>query len=73
MESIKCEYADIEHKIYVHQKYIRLFIVDIYVKMNPATLGGGTVTLNYPSFSSSDDIVFDQPRQYMGNWSDQKF
>ena len=68
MESIKCEFADIEHKIYLHQKFIRLFVVDIYVKMNPATLGGGTITMNYPKWESSGDLTFGSPLNYRGNW-----
>lgn len=68
MESIKCEFADIEHRIYVHQKYIRLFVVDIFVRMNPATLGGGMISMAYPSFNSTNDILFGEPRQYRGNW-----
>jgi len=30
METIDCDFAYIEHRMYMHQKYIRLFVSDIY-------------------------------------------
>ena len=30
METIECEFAFIYHRMYMHQKYIRLFVSDIY-------------------------------------------
>ena len=30
METIDCDFAYIEHRMYIHQKYIRLFVSDIY-------------------------------------------
>jgi hypothetical protein len=49
MEWIDTEYATIEHKIYMHQKYIRLFVVETYAKLKPTALGSVMLTLKYPS------------------------
>ena len=71
MESIDCQFAYIEHRIYVHQKFIRLFISDIFArrKENPGNMGGGiSLLINYPGLNSSADIVFDKPLSEFSNW-----
>ncbi|ESN97174.1 hypothetical protein HELRODRAFT_193290 [Helobdella robusta] len=67
METIKSEYAYIEHKIYLHQKYIRLYVVEINYKLQPVNFGGGFLTLSYPPLVS-EDIDFKKPVPYIGNW-----
>lgn len=67
METIKSEYALIEHKVYMHQKYIRLYVVEINVKLQPANYGGGVLTLSYPP-AISEDINFRKPVTHIGNW-----
>jgi len=69
MEYIDCEYGVVYHKIYVHQKYIRLFIVDTYVKLKESAGGGLVLKLKYPSLNSSDDMIISNPTPYKGgNW-----
>jgi len=68
METIDCDFAYIEHRMYTHQKYIRLFVSDIYVRMKPASIGGGMLSMKYPSMNASYDVIFDTPRFYFGNW-----
>ena len=67
METIDSEYAYIEHKIYLHAKYIRLLIVDIYAQMKSTAAGGLTLTMRYPPMTSPD-INFQQPIPYLANW-----
>ena len=67
MESINCDFAVIEHRTYVHQKYIRLFVTDIYVRQQSSSIGGGTLTLMRPSLISSD-TTFGIAQPYLGNW-----
>lgn len=68
METIDCEFAYIEHRMYTHQKYIRLFVSDIYARRKPESKSGGVIQLRYDRrFNVSDDIQFDQPREYYSN------
>lgn len=67
METIKSEYAYIEHKMYLHQRYIRLFVVEINYVIQPVNYGGGFISLKYPD-PVSDDIIFNQRTPYIGNW-----
>ena len=66
METVDCEYATIYHKIYLHQKYIRLLVVDTYAVLKPGTTGGVTVRLNYPGLNSTDDIKWQGVTPYLG-------
>jgi len=66
MESIDCELGTVHHKIYIHQKYIRLFIVDTYAQLKPGSDGGLVLNLRYPSFNSSSDMIFGNPTLYQG-------
>jgi len=67
MESIDCEYGVVYHKIYIHQKYIRLFVVDTYARLKPGnTVGGLTLKLSYPTLNSSSDLTFNSPAPYQG-------
>jgi len=66
MESIDCEFGIVHHKIYIHQKYIRLFIVDTYAKLKPGSNGGLVLNVIYPALNSSDDITFSNPIHYQG-------
>ena len=64
METIEAEIGDITHKIYVHKKYIRLLVSDVYCKKKY----GGVFNLDYPSINDTDDIKFEQPRPYFTDW-----
>jgi len=66
MESIDCEFGIVYHKIYIHQKYIRLFIVDTYARLKPGSNGGLMLNLKYPSINSSSDMIFTNPTSYQG-------
>jgi len=66
MESIDCEFGIAHHKIYIHQKYIRLFIVDTYARLKPGVNGGLVLNLKYPSIDSSTDMIFSNPTSYQG-------
>lgn len=67
LETIDCEFAYIEHRIYTHQKYIRLFVSDFYARRKPESRSGGVIELRYPSLNVSSDILFDQVREYYSN------
>ncbi len=64
MEYIDCDFAYVYHKIYVHQKYIRVLVSDIYWKRKSGSLGGGKLVLDYPEFSASPDIDFGEAQHY---------
>jgi len=66
MESIDCEFGIAHHKIYIHQKYIRLFVVDTYARLKPGSNGGLVLMLEYPSLNSSSDMIFQNPTFYQG-------
>ena len=66
MESIDCEFGIVHHKIYIHQKYIRLFVVDTYARLKPGSNSGMMLNLKYPSLNSSTDIIFSNPASYQG-------
>jgi len=66
MESIDCEFGIVHHKIYIHQKYIRLFVVDTYAKLKPGSNGGLVLDVQYPSINSSTDMTFSSPVSYQG-------
>ena len=66
METVDCEFATIYHKIYLHQKYIRLLVVDTYATLKPNAIGGVTVRLNYPDLNDTNDIVWQRKTPYMG-------
>ena len=66
MEYIDCEFGVVYHKIYMHQKYIRLFVVDTFVKLKPDSHGGLVLNVQYPSVNSSTDMTFTSPVPYQG-------
>ena len=66
MESLDCEFGIAHHKIYIHQKYIRLFIADTYAWLKPGSHGGLVLNMQYPSLNSSSDIIFENPTPYQG-------
>ena len=66
MESIDCEYGIAHHKMYMHQKYIRLFVVDTYAKLKPGSTGGLVLNIKYPSVNSSVDMTFGEPVPFQG-------
>jgi len=65
-ESIDSEYGIVHHKIYIHQKYIRLFIVDTYARLKPGNNGSLVLNLKYPTVNSSTDMIFTNPTYYQG-------
>ena len=66
MESIDCEFGTVHHKIYIHQKYIRLFVVDTHAKLKRGAYGGMVLNVKYPSLNSSNDMIFTSPVPYQG-------
>jgi len=66
MESIDCEFGIVHHKIYIHQKFIRLFVVDTYAKLKPGSNGGLVLDVKYPAINSSADMTFTNPTPYQG-------
>jgi len=66
MEYIDCEFGVVYHKIYMHQKYIRLFVVDTFAKLKPGSNGGLVLAVQYPSVNSSTDMIFTSPVPYQG-------
>ena len=66
MEYIDCEYGEVYHKIYMHQKYIRLFVLDTYAIAKPGSYGGLVVNVRYPSVNSTADMIFTNPIPYQG-------
>lgn len=66
MESIDCEYGIAHHKMYMHQKYIRLFVVDTYAKLKPGSTGGLVLNIKYPPVNSSVDMTFGEPVPFQG-------
>ena len=67
METVDCEYATIYHKIYPHQKYIRLLVVDTYAVLKQGATGGITLMLNYPELNNTADIIWrEKPTPYLG-------
>ena len=71
MEEIECEFAWIQHRIYAHQKYIRLLVNDIYAWRKENTQGG-VLYLDYFSKFSGDpespDIDFGSRQSHLSNW-----
>ena len=65
MESLDCEFGIAHHKIYIHQKYIRLFVVDTYAWLKPGSNGGLVLNVKYPPLNSSD-MIFQHPNPYQG-------
>ena len=65
METIDCDFAYIEHKLYVHQKYVRLLVSDIYAMRKDRS--SGVIHFRYPKILT-DDIRFNQAHRYYGNW-----
>jgi hypothetical protein len=66
MEMVDCEYATVYHKIYTHQKYIRLLVVDTYAVLKQGAIGGLTVRLDYPNINNTNDVVWQGRTPYMG-------
>ena len=61
-EEIDCEFAYIWHHTYVHAKYIRLLVTDIYALRKPGRTNGGVIGLKYPPLNSTNDIHWGQIR-----------
>jgi len=66
MESIDCEFGIAHHKIYIHQKYVRLFVVDTYAKLKPGSNGALVLNMKYPMLNASTDMIFSNPTPYRG-------
>ena len=67
METIRSDYAYIEHKTFMHQKYIRLYVIQLKVNIQSTNYGGGYISLEYPEIAS-EDITFNKPIPHIGNW-----
>ena len=65
-EKIDCEFGIVYHKMYMHQKYIRLFVLDTYAVLKPGSNGGLVLNVRYPSVNSSTDMRFTNPIAYQG-------
>jgi len=52
--------------MYMHQKYIRLFVLDTYAVLKPGSNGGLVLNVRYPSVNSSTDMRFTNPIAYQG-------
>ena len=65
-EKIDCEFGIVYHKMYMHQKYIRLFVLDTYAVLKPGSNGGLVLNVRYPSVNSSTDMRFSNPIAYQG-------
>ncbi|CAD5114394.1 DgyrCDS3529 [Dimorphilus gyrociliatus] len=67
-EKIECDFANIEHKIYVHAKYIRLLVSTI--KMTKRQITGssssGKITFTYPQVNSTNDLSLVSKRSVDG-------
>ncbi len=63
MEIIDCDFAYIYHKIYVHHKYTRVLVSDIFWSRKPVP-DEGALLLSYPELTSSPDIDFGDPEAY---------
>lgn len=68
METIDCDFAYIEHRMYMHQKYIRLFVSDIYAVKKRDSHGGGLLKILYPDLNVSKSINFGEKMRYNSNW-----
>ena len=69
-EEIDCEFAYIWHNTYVHAKYIRLLVTDIYALRKTGRTNGGIIRLKYQPLNSTNDILwgrirYDDGRQYV--------
>ena len=67
-EQIETTFAYITHRIYVHQKYTRLLISDLFMQAKSEIVGGGVISLDYPTTEDTTDINFQEAVQYNGNW-----
>lgn len=69
-ETVITDFAEVEHRMYVHQKFMRVFVVDVTAQKRATTqsTGGGVINFKYPGLNSTSDIVFDTPRRYNANW-----
>jgi hypothetical protein len=68
METIDAEFAYIEHRMYVHQKYTHLFVSDIHARRKMDVPGGGVIHFTYPLANHTDDISFSGKEEYYANW-----
>lgn len=69
METIDCDFAYIEHKIYIHKWFIRVLVSDVYWrrKTGDQGRGGGKLILDYPDFNETEDIVFGKALPYQAH------
>jgi hypothetical protein len=70
-ENVTTDFAVIHQKMYVHQQFIRLLVVDFYAeKRNAGTgIGGGVIHRQYQSINQTTDIKFlTKPIGYNANW-----
>ena len=66
LEHIDCGFAHIYHRTYVHQKYVRLLVTDIYAHRKDTNFEG-IIYLKYANLTSTKDIVWGQEQNYYGN------
>lgn len=57
-EYIESDFAYIEHQLYLHAKYIRLFVSTIKMKRRSinGAAGGGKLRFNYPALNTTNDF-----------------
>ncbi|ELU02128.1 hypothetical protein CAPTEDRAFT_222476 [Capitella teleta] len=70
-ENVTTDFAVIHQKIYMHQKLIRLFVVDMYAEKRNigSSVGGGVIQRKYRKINETKDIKFlTEARSHNANW-----
>ena len=71
-ETITTDFAEVQQRMYMHQKYIRVFVVDMYARKKQIgqEYGGSTIVRKFPRINSTEDIRFNSdPVGHYANWS----
>ena len=63
IEQVETPYAIVEIRTYIHQKYVRLLVVDIIARRKRGQYGQ-SFYFTYPNVNGTQDIAFEQPRRY---------
>ena len=66
-ETIDCEFAMIEHRMYVHQKYVHLLVSQVYAQRKEHAIGGGILTIVYPKLVGRL-VNFNKTKRYNYDW-----
>ena len=70
-ENITTDFAIVQQRMYMHQKYIRVFVVDLYAEKRAigGQYGGGVLHRCFHKVNATTDIKFNsEPLDHNANW-----